>query len=85
MAPLSGRRLDEVVSLAWRLVALELTVAAQAVDLRRLRPLGRATSALHAVVRSHVCELGGTSFPTDLKPLVDAVAGGDLSVLLERS
>ena len=85
MAPLSGRRLDEVVSLAWRLVALELTVAAQAVDLRHLAPPGRVTSALHAIVRSHVRESGGTSFPADLQPLVDAVAGGDLSVLLERS
>src|SRR5207302_8165660 len=40
LAPLAARRLAEMVALGRRLSAIELTVAAQAVDLRGLRPLG---------------------------------------------
>ncbi len=86
MAPLSARRLEEVVSLCTRVVALELTVAAQAIDLRRLGPLGRGTGAIYAVVRHHVAATGPSSpFPADLEPLVAAVRAGKLSGLQETS
>lgn len=85
MAPLSGRRLDEVVSLACRLLAVELVVAAQAVDLRNLRPLGHGTSGLHAAVRRYVPVTSGSAFPADVQPLVDAVSSGELSTLPEAS
>ncbi|MGA3216508.1 MAG: aromatic amino acid ammonia-lyase [Acidimicrobiales bacterium] len=79
MAPLSARRLDEVVSLASRVVAIELTVATQAIDLRRLGPLGRGTGAAHAAVRRLVAATSANSpFPDDLEPLVEAVRSGAL-------
>ena len=41
MAPLAARRLAEMVSLGERVAAIELVVAAQAVDLRGAEPLGQ--------------------------------------------
>jgi len=80
MAPLSARRLEEMVGLASRVVAVELTVAAQAVELRGLEPLGRGTGAAHDLVRSYVQPTSAALvFPADLEPLVEAVRGGDLS------
>jgi len=40
MAPLSARRLADMADLAARVIALELFVAAQAIDLRRFSRLG---------------------------------------------
>jgi histidine ammonia-lyase len=82
MAPLSARRLDEVVDLTCRVVAVELVVAAQAVDLRSLGRLGRGTSAVQDLVRSHVSATSATStFPADLEPLVEAVRNGAISAI----
>jgi histidine ammonia-lyase len=86
MAPLSARRLEEVVSLACRVVAVELTVAAQAIDLRGLGPLGRTTAAVHAAIRTHVTPTSEDEpFPCDLEPLVNAVRDGELSALADRA
>src|SRR5262249_53754919 len=49
MAPLAGRRLADQVELGRRIVAIELVVAAQAVDLRQAAPLGWGTAGLHAL------------------------------------
>ena len=54
MAPLAARRLAEMVALGESVVAIELVVAAQAVDLRRLARLGSGTAAAHARVREIV-------------------------------
>jgi histidine ammonia-lyase len=82
MAPLSARRLGDVVDLTCRVVAVELVVAAQAVDLRHLGQLGRGTAAAHGLVRSHVSPTGASSaFPADLEPLVEAVRNGDFSAI----
>jgi histidine ammonia-lyase len=82
MAPLSARRLDEVVDLTCRVVAVELVVAAQAVDLRSLGRLGRGTSTVQDLVRSHVSATSATStFPADLEPLVEAVRNGAISAI----
>ena len=51
LAPLSARRLAEMVSLGERLLAIELVIAAQAVDLRGKRPLGAGTAPAHERVR----------------------------------
>jgi histidine ammonia-lyase len=75
MAPLAARRLEEQVLLGRRVVALELVVAAQAVDVRGVLALGRDTGRARAVVREHVPRLvAGGSVP-DVEPLVARLAG----------
>lgn len=79
LAPLAGRRLAEQVDLGARVVAIELVIAAQAVD-RRGRPrLGRGTAAVYEAVRARVCETRrGEPPPQDLEPLWELVRTGDL-------
>jgi histidine ammonia-lyase len=80
MAPLSARRLTEMVAFVARVISIELAVAAQAVDLRRRGPLGRGTAAAHSLVRSHVPFTGrGMPPPQDLEPLTEAVERGELA------
>jgi histidine ammonia-lyase len=85
MAPLSARRLDEVVSLICRLVAVEMTVASQAIDLRQIGRLGRGTAIAYGVVRTHVPATAEVpSLPADLEPLVDAVRKGEFSATVRE-
>ncbi|HYB89258.1 MAG TPA: aromatic amino acid ammonia-lyase [Streptosporangiaceae bacterium] len=77
MAPLSARRLAEMADLSARVVALELFVAAQAIDLRGPTRLGEGTGRALRLVR----ELAGFTArgqapPADLEPLVEAVRAG---------
>jgi histidine ammonia-lyase len=66
LTPHAIRRLQRL-ALPWRyLIALEALVAAQAVDLRGLAPLGRDTAALHAAIRSTVAPL-----EEDREPAID--------------
>ncbi len=53
-APLVYAQLDRQLDAFERLVALEMLVAAQAVDLRRPARLGQGTAALHAAIRAAV-------------------------------
>ena len=77
MAPLGARRLDEMVGLGERIAAIGLVVAAQAVDLRRPRALGRATSELHRLVRSAIAFTGpGDEPPQDLVPVLAPLRSG---------
>ncbi|HEY2937244.1 MAG TPA: aromatic amino acid ammonia-lyase [Gaiellaceae bacterium] len=79
MAPLAARRLAEMVSLGARTVAIELLVAAQAIDLRGSRPLGAGTARAHALVRERAPFTGeGEALPQDLEPLVELVRSGAL-------
>ncbi|HZD67198.1 MAG TPA: aromatic amino acid lyase [Acidimicrobiales bacterium] len=85
MAPLGARRLTELVGLGERLVALELVVAAQAVDLRRTwspgraRSLGRGSGRAYRLVRTAVPFTGeGDEPPCDLEPVRALVASGAL-------
>jgi histidine ammonia-lyase len=79
MAPLSVRRTSELVSLAHRMVAHELIIAAQAVDRRGAAPLGRGTTAAYEAVRECVPTLEDeTRWDPDLERLIDVVAGGRL-------
>jgi histidine ammonia-lyase len=80
MAPLAGRRLAEMVELGERLVAVELVVAAQAVDLRRPAALGEGTRRAYDAVRERVPFTGpGEALPADLEPVRELVRSGGLS------
>lgn len=76
-APLAARRVAEMVGLGERIVAIELTIGAQATDLRGLRR-GHGTEAAVAVVRSVVPFLGAGDFVPDVEPLVALVRDGAL-------
>jgi histidine ammonia-lyase len=80
MAPLAARRLAEMADLAARVIALELFVAAQAVDLRQPRRLGEGTERAHRLVRQFVDFTSRGQLPAaDLEPLVDAVRAGQFA------
>ena len=73
MAPLSVRKTFELVSLGHRIIALELIVAAQAIDLRGCGPLGRGTRGPTSCVRECVPRLvDETAWAADVDRLVDA-------------
>jgi len=80
LAPLSARRLAEQVSLGERLAAIELVVAAQAIDLRGRPQLGAGSGAAHRLVRELVPATGrGEPPPQDLEPVVELVRSGRLA------
>jgi histidine ammonia-lyase len=77
MAPLSARRLAEMTDLAARVVAVELLVAAQAVELRQPARLGEGTGRAFRLVREFASFTGlGEHLPAELEPLVTAVRLG---------
>jgi histidine ammonia-lyase len=79
MAPLAARRLAEMVELGERLVAIELVLACQAVDLRRPERLGAGTRAAYDRVRELVPFMAeGDSVPADLEPVRGLVRSGAL-------
>lgn len=81
MAPLAARRLGEMVELGERIVAIELVVAAQAVDLRRPPALGRGTRRAYELVRERVpFTAEGQPLPSDLEPVRELVRSGALVV-----
>jgi histidine ammonia-lyase len=83
MAPLSARRLAEMVGFGRRILAIELMVAAQALDLRPVAQQGRGTAEAYQRVRSLIPFTGpGEAPPQDLEPLVDAVRRGEIAALL---
>lgn len=70
LAPLSARRLAEMVELGERVAAIELVIAAQAIDLRGQPQLGAATGALYGAVRELVpFTARGEPPPQDLEPV----------------
>jgi histidine ammonia-lyase len=79
MAPLSARRLAEMVALCARVAAIELVVAAQAIDLRAAGPLGSGTGRAYQMVRDLIpfTQADGT-LPADLEPVVDLVIRGEM-------
>jgi len=79
MAPLAARRLAEMAELGARVMAIELTIAAQAVDLRGRPELGAGTRRAYELVRKHVPFTDvGEALPADLEPLVELVRSGAL-------
>jgi histidine ammonia-lyase len=76
MAPLSARRLADMVELGERIVAIELVVAAQAVELRG-SGLGEGTRRVFELVRERVPFTGeGMTVPADLEPVRGLVRSG---------
>ena len=80
MAPLSARRLADMIALSARVVAIELVVAAQAIDLRAPSQLGLGTGRAYRMIRELVpfTQADGT-LPADLEPLVELVTMGTLT------
>jgi histidine ammonia-lyase len=73
-APLAVRRLNQMLDLGSRILAIELTVAGQAVEHRGLQPLGRGTAKLLAQLRQRIPFMREPrQFPDDLEPVVDLV------------
>jgi histidine ammonia-lyase len=75
MAPLAARRVAEMAALGTSIAAIELAVAAQAVQLRGLRQ-GRGTARALAAVRRVVPYLDTGDHGPDIAPLVEAIRGG---------
>ena len=74
LAPLAARRLDEMLELAGSLAAIQLVVAAQAVELRGSAPLGAETAELVTLAREHVPFLAADSaIVPDIAPLAAAL------------
>jgi histidine ammonia-lyase len=79
MAPLAARRLAEMVELGARVVAIELAIAVQAVDLRGRPTLGAGTGRAYALVRERIPFTdAGEAIPPDLDPVVELIRAGAL-------
>ena len=89
MAPLSARRLADMIQLCARVAAIEFVVAAQAIDLRALPgapggpgQLGLGTVRVNRMIRELVPFIHGDgTLPADLEPLVELVSRGDLTAV----
>jgi histidine ammonia-lyase len=80
MAPLGVRRLVDMLALGRQIVARELAVAAQAVELRGLGPLGRGTGAVLEKVRATVPFLdAGDGTPPALDDLAGAISASTIA------
>jgi histidine ammonia-lyase len=78
MAPLAARRLAEMTALGERVVAIELLVACQAIDLRGNR-LGRGTQRAYDLVRALLpFKREEDPIPASLEPLRELVRSGEL-------
>lgn len=81
LAPLSARRLAEMVALGQRCAGLELLVSAQAIETRGTTKLGAGTALAFAALRSRIPFLSGPDqFPSDLEPVNDLIRSGALGV-----
>ena len=79
MAPLAARRLAEMAELGARVAAVELLIAAQAVDLRGRPAQGAGTSRAFGLIRERVPFTdAGETLPPDLEPIVELVRSGAL-------
>jgi histidine ammonia-lyase len=95
MAPLSARRLADMIQLCARVAAIEFVVAAQAIDLRAIPgapdglgglngagQLGLGTARVYRMIRELVpFTHGDGTLPADLEPLVELVSHGDLTAV----
>ena len=80
LLPLSARRLAEVVGLGEGIVAVELLVAAQAIDVRGSSPLGGRTGAAHDLVRGVIPAMAaGDAPPVDVGPIKDLIRSGAIA------
>jgi histidine ammonia-lyase len=77
MAPLGVRKTEELVQVARRMAALELTVATRAVELRGRPRLGAGTRVAHDLVSKYATIETEEQWP-DVDGLTEAVANGRL-------
>jgi histidine ammonia-lyase len=77
MAPLGVRKAEELVAVARRMAALELTVATRAVDLRGRPRLGAGTGVACAAARGFAAAEPEEQWP-DVDGLAGMVASGEL-------
>jgi histidine ammonia-lyase len=83
MTPRVVEKTHDIVRRLTRLAAIELVVAAQAVDLRGGLKLGRGTGRVFAFVRRHVSKLDeDRQTGADFERLADAIAAGGLEAAL---
>jgi histidine ammonia-lyase len=75
MAPLAARRVGEMAAIGTTIVAIELAVAAQAVQLRGLRQ-GQGTGQASATIRRVVPYLESGDHVPDITALAEAVRSG---------
>jgi histidine ammonia-lyase len=78
MAPLAARRLAGMVELGATIVAIELAVGAQAIELRGQRP-GHGTAGAIAAVRRHVPYLSMDDQVASMDGLAAAVRSGEIA------
>ncbi len=79
LAPLSARKLATQIDLGWRILSIELVVAAQAVDLRNPTRLGDGAAAAHRRIREQIPFAGPhTPFATDLETVFELARSGTL-------
>ena len=77
LSSLGGRRLTEMLDLTARLLAIELVVASQAIDLRGGLELGTGTAAAHAHVRERIVFLDAPErMPLPLEDLASEIRAG---------
>jgi histidine ammonia-lyase len=77
---LSARRLAEMVELGGDVVAIELVVAAQAVDARGSAPLGRGTGTTYERIRQVVPTMRpGDTPPVDVSPVSRLIRTGAIA------
>jgi histidine ammonia-lyase len=77
LAPLAARRVTEMVSLGEGIVAIELVVAAQAIELRGASKLGAGTQRVFDLVRERIPFVGdGETIPSDLDAVRQLVRAG---------
>lgn len=76
MLPLAARRLSEMADLGTGVIAIELLVSAQAVDVRGRGPLGAGTGRARELVRERIPFMGpGDPTPDDVTPLRELIVG----------
>jgi len=74
LSSLGARRIDEMLDLGARVTAIELTVAAQAVELRDVPKLGTGAATVRAFVREHIPYLASyEQMPLPLEELATAI------------
>ena len=79
LLPLSARRLIEMTGLGEGIVAVELLVGAQAVEVRGSSPLGRVTGAARARIRETIPAMAaGDPPPVDVEPIRELIRSGAL-------
>ena len=80
MAPLSARRLADMVDLGERTLSIELLIGCQAIDLREAEPLGSGTKRAYDLVREVIPFMDvGDAVPSDLEPVRDLIRSGAFS------